>query len=230
MEKFKILKSKTILYAEDELGIQTQIAGILNLFFEKVIIVNNGKEAIDEFFKTHVDILMFDICMPRMNGLNAISQIRKIDKNIPVILVTAYDDKEYLKDAINLNVLRYIQKPFSKSQFLLILENLSSYFIQKNGTQKIKIAPNLIYDCVNKNILNGDEIRNLTKKEILAFEYLIQNRSKLVSFEELISVVYDFDNGSKETLKAIIKSLRKKIAPATIENRFASGYILNEYK
>jgi CheY-like chemotaxis protein len=72
-----ILSTKSVLYAEDEVEVSKNTIEILELFFNKVVYVQNGEDALDEFLCSHFDVLMFDICMPKMDGFQAIEQIRK---------------------------------------------------------------------------------------------------------------------------------------------------------
>lgn len=227
MKNIEILKTKNVLYAEDEVGIRQSVSEILRLFFDKVTLANDGKEALNLTFEQKFDVLMFDICMPKLDGLNALKEIRKTNNKIPAIIMSAHDEKHYLKEAINLNVFKYIDKPFSKEIFLNAMSDLADFFAQMLGKSQILLSENVFYDIVSKRILVENEIRNLTKKEYIALEKLIEKRAKVVSFDELLDTTYDFGKGNKDALKAVIKSLRKKIEPAVIENRFASGYILN---
>lgn len=227
MKNIEILKSKTILYAEDEPGIRQSVSGILDLFFGKIIVTDDGQKAVEIAYEQKVDILLFDICMPNLDGLSALKKIRDINNEIPALIMSAYDEKHYLKEAINLNVFRYIDKPFSKQVFLSTMNDLADFLVKKLGESNVMLHNNILYDVVNKNILTDDETRKLSKKEALILEKLIEKNPNLVSFAELLEATYEFGEGNKEALKAVIKSLRKKIAPAVIENRFASGYSLN---
>lgn len=230
MKNIEILKTKTILYAEDELGIRQSVSEILRLFFDKVVVTDDGKKALNLAYEQKFDVLMFDICMPNLNGLDALKEIRKTNNKVPAIIMSAYDEKHYLKEAINLNVFKYIDKPFSKEIFLNSMADLAQFFVQMLGECNTLLYENVFYDIVNKSILIKEETRNLTKKEYIVLEKLIEKRAKVVSFDELLDATYEFGEGSKDALKAVIKSLRKKIEPATIENRFGSGYLLDECK
>jgi len=87
-----ILSDKKVLYAEDEEGIRQNVAEILGLFFKKVVDVGDGVEALEEMMLSNYDVLIFDICLPNMDGLEAIKNIRIKNKKIPIIILSAHTE------------------------------------------------------------------------------------------------------------------------------------------
>ncbi len=136
MKKLKNLtKELSILYVEDDYDIRVQMENIFNKFFKKVIIAENGKEGLDTFNKNRLDIVITDIRMPIMDGLDMISEIKSLDQNIPIIITTAFNDTDYLMKAIELGIDKYIVKPVDRT---LTLNTL--YFVSKliNDRKKAK--------------------------------------------------------------------------------------------
>ncbi len=116
-----ILKSIVVLYVEDEVDVCTLTAGILDKFVSKVLVAANGLEGL-ELFKQHndknsdlekIDLVVTDINMPKMDGLEMIEEIHKLDSTIPSIVTTAHNDADFLKKAINLRVKGYVSKPLN---------------------------------------------------------------------------------------------------------------------
>ena len=144
-----ILKSLTVLYAEDDLVIQDSISRILKMFFKDVVIANDGKEAIENYNNKKIDILILDYVMPNLNGYETAKIVRKKDKKIPILITSAYTDKEKLLNAIELNLIKYIEKPILYNDLIKVFENIIKYI------EKLKILniPLNINWCKTKQYL-----------------------------------------------------------------------------
>ena len=114
----------SILYAEDEMAIQEQVANYLGKLFKEVYVASNGEEALKIYEEKNVDILLTDIHMPKMNGLQLIEKIKEINKEQEFIIISAFSETEYFINAINKNVHSYIIKPINYDQFNQALLNL----------------------------------------------------------------------------------------------------------
>lgn len=123
-------KSYSILYAEDDKEVRKNYVIYLESYFDKIYEADNGKDALIIYKDRKPDILLLDISMPLMNGIDTIKRIREVDNTTPIIILSAHSDKEFLFDAIKLNLVDYLVKPINRSEFKLIiektLENLES--------------------------------------------------------------------------------------------------------
>lgn len=108
-----LLKKLSILYVEDDETIRTELASLLTNFFTEVFVASDGDEGLSVYKKNKnkIDLIISDITMPKMSGIEMVKQIRDFDKEIAVIFATAYSDKEFLIDSIKLKVYNYIIKP-----------------------------------------------------------------------------------------------------------------------
>jgi signal transduction histidine kinase len=146
----KILKDITVLYAEDESIIQEGIIETLNLFDINVICVKDGQEGLSIFKSSNkkIDLILTDIKMPKLSGIGMIAEIRKIDKDIPIIITTAHQETSFLMESIELNVSAYVLKPIDiyKLEETLIkaieAKVLKEELIEKNEKLKIEIERN----------------------------------------------------------------------------------------
>jgi len=120
-----LLENLTILYVEDDQDTQRLIEKILNASAKEVYVASDGEEGLRLFKERQPDIVLTDICMPKMDGLEMSQEIKKITSNQPIGIFTAFDDPEYLKKASELNIGTYILKPFNRKQFFSSLEYLS---------------------------------------------------------------------------------------------------------
>lgn len=121
-------KDLSVLYAEDEPHTQEAMRSILSNFFKHVYVASNGEEGL-ELFKNHQpDLVLSDINMPKVNGLEMVQAIRSVDQEIPVMIITAYSDTQYLMDSIFLGIDRYVNKPLNDQEFfknlLVLLKNI----------------------------------------------------------------------------------------------------------
>lgn len=135
--KDSILKKSTLLYVEDEEILRNEISTLFESFFKEVIIASNGEEAL-EIFKNRqndIDILLTDINMPKMNGIELITQVRDIDQKIPILVCTAFNDSDILIRAIKLNINDYIIKPI---QMMTTLKICNKILTNRNNELLIK--------------------------------------------------------------------------------------------
>ncbi|WP_201768036.1 response regulator transcription factor [Lebetimonas sp. JS170] len=218
-----ILSDKKVLYAEDEDGIRNKVIDILEIFFERVVAVCNGKEAVEEMSFGNYDVLIFDICMPNMDGLDAVKKIRKKNKKIPVIILSAHTEQNYLWRAIELKITKFLIKPFNINNFLKALEKVALELVDYN--MNIKLKNGCIYNPAKKTVSYGNKNINLSKKESRLLEFLIQNANKVVSFDEISNYVWEYEYPSKEAVKSLVKEIRRKIGSQNIKNIYSIGYI-----
>jgi len=219
-----LLSDKKILYAEDEKGIRQNIVEILELFFQKVDAVADGIEAIEKFALESYDVLMFDISMPHMDGLEAIREIRKTHKKIPIIILSAHTEQAYLWRAVELKITKFITKPCNKEIMTDALKQAALELADFHTT--IHLTDKLLYNPYNKTVCCDNSVTKLSKSESRLLEYLIQHANESISYEMIYHYMWEFESPSKEAIKSIIKELRRKTDRSVIENIYGIGYML----
>lgn len=223
-DALNILSDKKVLYAEDEEGIRKNITEVLELFFQKVVAVSDGREALDEMTLNSYDILIFDICMPNMDGLEAIKKVRNSNKKIPIIILSAHTEQDYLWRAVELKITKYLTKPYDKDTLMNALKSAALELVDNN--LHIKLGSNYIYNPCTKSVLCGTENIKLSKSESRLLEYFIKRANQSVTFEDIYDYIWEFELPSKEAIKSIIKELRKKLGKESIKNIYGIGYML----
>lgn len=224
-----ILKNLTILYIEDEETIKENIKRTLLLFSNKIFDVKDIKSAKETLENQKIDIIISDINLPDETGIELIKEIRKTDKTLPIIILSAYTEKHYLLEATKLKLVDYLTKPmdFKTLQNALfkcvdeILEN--SRFI-------VSFKNRIIYNVLQKKLIdeNKDEEISLTAKEILLLDFLIKNNNRVVPIEELKSVIWDDEfEATESAFKNLLNKIRKKIGKESILNISGVGYKLD---
>jgi len=223
VELLNLLSNKKVLYAEDEFNLQSNVAEILELFFDEVIVASDGEEAIDAYDVHHPDVLILDICMPKLDGLEVVKYIRKNNKKVPIVLLSAHTEEMYLWRAVEKRICKYLKKPFNKELLLKALEACS-----------MELADYVVDICIGKGSYNqcnkifsvGNANIQLSKTESNLLEYLILRASKTVSFDDISEHLWGYEVLNKEAVKSLIKGIRRKIGKETIKNVYGIGYIL----
>jgi len=150
--KNSIINKSTILYVEDEEILREEISSLLDGFFQKVFIASNGEEAFEIYKKNidEIDIVITDINMPKINGIELISKIREINSTIPVLVCTAFNDAEIIIKAIRLGVNDYIIKPIQMITTLKvcnkILTNCNNELLIKKNLKELEDLKSVLED------------------------------------------------------------------------------------
>ncbi|WP_419764748.1 MAG: response regulator [Arcobacter sp.] len=150
--KNSIINKSTILYVEDEEILREEISSLLDGFFQKVFIASNGEEAFEVYEKNidDIDIVITDINMPKMNGIELTSKIREKNSNLPILICTAFNDAEILIKAIRLGVNDYIIKPIQMITTLKvcnkILTNCNNELLIKKHLKELEDLKTVLED------------------------------------------------------------------------------------
>ena len=224
-EKYEILKSKTVLYVEDDIQLQQNVLEILENFFDKVLVASDGDEAYDVYLENQnrIDIMITDINMPNTDGITLCRHIREYDKTLPIVVISAYTDTDYLLDSIDLNIVSYITKPFTTKKVLLLLDKFLEYF---KLSSHIIIGKNIKFDSERSVLLVDCEELQLTKKESTFIKLLSENR--LVTYDMMYEYMWDYDKApSQDAVKSFARKLKKKLPLNMFTNKKGVGYYLD---
>ncbi|TDX51563.1 response regulator transcription factor [Orenia marismortui] len=177
----------------------------------KVIVVNNGQEAINKFHEENPHLIILDIMLPKMNGWEVCQEIRK-QSNIPILMLTAKGEKDDKLKGLGIGADDYVTKPFDPDELVArvkaILRRAGN--IKRDGENLV--FPNLkINNKKHQVILKGQELE-LAPKEYDLLYFLSKHEKQVFSREHLLDRVWGFDFiGDIRTVDTHIKRLRKKI-------------------
>lgn len=219
----QILKNLKILFVEDEDIIRKRTVSSLKYIVEEVVEASNGKEALEILRFFTPDLIITDLEMPFMNGIELIKEIRKTNKELCIIVLTAHTSEKYLIQLIDMHIEKYIVKPVTLEKIIEALENFEDSSI-KNNTSKENLPDAYSYDWNQKILLHKDEEISITKKEILFLELLFKNMHNITSYEELQSVVWQDSIMTDNALRSLVRGLRKKLPKDFIYNLSGIGY------
>lgn len=207
---YKNLSTKTVLIAEDDLLSNENLSYMLEKIFENVISSHDGYDAYQQYLKHKPDIIFTDIEMPKVNGLDLVKKIRKIDIVTPIVIFTSFTEKHYLLMAVNLQLFSYIIKPITRSGLNNALEKLNRTFEKKESTYFF-LNGELFYDFERKNLQNQDSKVPLTYQESVLLEQFIRNKNMVLNSDMLEQVLDTSQSIQANALKLAISRLRKKL-------------------
>jgi YesN/AraC family two-component response regulator len=129
------LENLTILYVEDDADTQRLIKRILDASAKEVYIASDGEEGLRVYSERQPDIVLTDICMPKMDGLEMSKAIKEQNPLQPIAIFTAFNEPDYLKQAAEMDIGTYILKPFDREQFFNSLEYLAMIVESQKGEE-----------------------------------------------------------------------------------------------
>ena len=160
----KLYKNIKILYIEDDEIARENGLEYLENFFENIYEASDAIIALQLYEKHKPDIIITDIQMPKLNGLEFVKRIRQKDKKTQIIIITAFSDKDYLLKAIELGLVKYLVKPVREKEFEEALF-LSINAHERNESNIVKLDEFTFFDTFNKNLISNNEIIKLRAKE-----------------------------------------------------------------
>ena len=222
------LKDYTVLYAEDESIIRLNITQQLSRYFKKVYAVKDGEEALIMYNEIHPDVLMLDINMPKLSGLEIARKVRQNNKNIPIVIITAYTEEALLLDAVELNLCKYLVKPVSKAKLRDGLSRLEKTLLLLKEDIVI-LSCEYSWNKQTKKLYKENELIKLPHREQLLLTLMMDNFQQNVSIEDISAIVWEdkfMDEISINTIKKLVSSLRKKLPKNCLKSVYNSGYVL----
>jgi len=214
----------TLLYVEDEINIRNNLTESLTIIFKNVFSVENAELALEIYKTKHIDIILSDIGLPGMSGIDFVKIIRKDNKTIPIILLTAYTQTDILLEAVKLKLVSYLTKPITLDSLLKTLLDAKNEISNSNI---FKINNNIKYNIDKKILLKDDEDLHITASEDRLLNIFIENNNRTLSTEEIKNLLWDNSYYATDTaFKSLLNKLRKKIGVNKIKNISGIGYYL----
>lgn len=217
-----LLKNLNILYVEDDENIKYELSNLLKNFVNHIYTASDGQEGYEVFLnnQSKIDVIISDINMPKLSGIEMMQEIRKVNKEIPVIFATAYSDSAFLAEAIKVKVYDYIVKPINIRTLLTILNEIAYLQFQ----ERLIVAQRLDLQRYKEILENNNLIIKIDLKgtilyvnqlflEISSYEYdeiVNQNIQKIVHKEnqDIINTILNTIN-KNNSWKGNIKNINK---------------------
>ncbi|EAL2395059.1 response regulator transcription factor [Campylobacter jejuni] len=218
-------KELIILVVEDEVKARESMINILSERFSKVIGAQNGDEGLKKFKKFKPDLVITDIAMPIMDGLDMAREIKEISDDVPIVVLSAYSEKERLLSSIDIGIDKYLIKPVDIEELFKVLDYLIGEKIEAN--MLVKISEEYQFNKTKRTLIhNGKEIV-LTKKELAFISLLLKQPGVLVLHEDIKKNVWIGEHVSDTAVRTFIKRVRDKVGEDFIKNVPSLGYKIN---
>lgn len=218
---------KKIMIIEDDAIISKELYELLVNAGYEALILKDFLNAKEEILKSNIDLILLDINIPYQNGEQLLKEIRK-ESNIPVIMVTSRANETDEILSISYGADDYITKPYSPTILLLRIQNIFKRL--DNSTEILKYKD--LEVSPSRGILSKEnQILELTKNEMLIFQHLLNNQNRIVSRDELMTILWNNEEYINDNALTVnISRLRSKLEgfgyPNAIETRKGQGYIL----
>ncbi len=170
------------------------------------------------------DLFIFDINVPGKSGVELLEELRSFNDTTPAIVVTAYGDTKHLKASFDAGAHDHIRKPFELEELKLRIEKSRVLFhIEQDAP--VTLSDTLVYYPSKQIVSDGTKEQSLTPKEVELLEYFIAHPGRLISTEELVQNIWEFDQlPSDATLRSYIRKLREIIGSEKIITQRGMGY------
>ncbi|MEZ4854139.1 response regulator transcription factor [Flavobacterium sp.] len=217
-----------ILLVEDEIGIQNFLKQGLEEEGYSITTASTGKEGLQFFENEAFDLILLDWMLPEFTGIEVCIKIREINKQIPILFLTAKDTVQETIEGLKAGANDYIKKPFS---FEELLERIKIHFRNNKEEAILTLGKIQLNNDTFQTFVANEEV-NLTQREFELLRYLIQNKGKVCSRTSIIEDVWDihfeYDTG---VIDVFMNAIRKKLNLSKNEELIKTirgvGYIAN---
>jgi two-component system OmpR family response regulator len=209
--------TKSLLIIEDEDKIARLLE--LELTYEgyKVELARTGREGLEKILAQDWDLVLLDIMLPELNGLEVLRRIRNTDLNTPIILITARDATPDKVSGLDLGANDYITKPFEIEEVLArirscLRKSTQMEHIHESNKQKNLSIYELTVNPITREVVRENDSIELTPKEFDLLVYLLEHKNQVLTREQIINRVWGFDFiGDTNVVDVYVRYLRKKI-------------------
>jgi len=220
-----------VLLCEDEKDAREILSFYLNTIFEEVVVAEDGLEGLNIYKKnfekgTEFDLVLTDIKMPNMDGMEMLETIHEINKDQKFIIVSAYQDEEKLLKSINLRVLGYFVKPLNVDNVMGMLQKAKEEVLHDRESN-IHINEIYTYDKHEKLLYEEGKIVKLSKRETQVLDILMRSKGKIVKTDTFKEEIWGSTEKLDSTFRTVVKRLKDKVKREDfILSRKGQGYMV----
>ena len=219
------LNSLTVLFVEDEKELRNALEGAIGDEFAKFIVARDGDDGLKKFKKHKPDIVITDILMPIRDGLEMAKDIKQISRETPIIVLSAFSEKERLLKAIDVGIDKYLIKPIDPDELMLTVNYIADELLSLDKV--VELGSGYQFDKNRKVLVQEGKTIALTKKELLFISILVRNLGVFVLHEEIKKYVWTNKNVTDAAIRTFIKRVREKTGKEFIKNVPGLGYKIN---
>jgi len=204
-----------ILVVEDEAAIRAGLVDVFVFHGYEAEGVADGRAGLDRALAGTFDLVLLDVMLPEMNGFDVCNRVRELDRDLPIIMLTAKNDDADIIRGLSLGADDYVSKPFSVTQLVLrVRAVLRRSRVGTEQAQMLRFGDNVEIDVRNRSGRRGDEALAFTRRELEILQYLDAHADRPVSREELLAKVWGYARNlgiETRTVDIHVAKLRRKI-------------------
>ncbi|MGA1931427.1 response regulator transcription factor [Arcobacter sp. YIC-464] len=213
---------KILLLEDDKLFASTLEDFLEDEGFE-IDIAYDGEECLDLNYENKYDLYIFDINVPKINGLDLLQQLRQAGDETPSIFLTSYKDKETLHEGFLKGCDDYLKKPVDLDELILRIKAL--FKRNKKSFDAIKLTETLEFDSISKRVYENGVDLNLPIKVLELLELFIEHRGEIVTKQMIISKLWSVEEEYSEgSIRVYINSVKKLLGKESLSNIKGVGY------
>ena len=218
-----------LLYIEDEKEIRDTYFEYLETQFREVEVAVDGEEGYRKYQAFKPDIIVTDIMMPKIDGLELVKKIRTIDCETQIIVTTAVNDNSMLLQAVGLNMADYVIKPFTIEKLNIALDKAKARI--KNQPAQIKLSADIYWDNTTAKLYDGKNQIHLTKHEKYLMVILARNLNLEVDVFDIFDYIWpDYEKGyDPNKIRTLVKKVKDKLPKGALQNVYGGKYMLQNF-
>ncbi|PLY13838.1 MAG: DNA-binding response regulator [Sulfurimonas sp.] len=220
--KNRSLKDIKVLFVEDEENLARLLKEAIGDNFHSFILATDGINGIELFKKTKPDIVITDIMMPRLSGLDMAKELKRINPKIPIIILSAFSEKEKLFSAIDIGITKYFLKPFDIDELLDYISSIAP----RLSTKLVNLNEGFVFNKTTNSLYKNERFVPLSKNETKFLWLLLDNQNRVVD-DSIIKEELWGENVSDERIRTFIRRFRAKTSKKLIKNVKGVGYQLS---
>ncbi|MCK9473998.1 response regulator transcription factor [Sulfurimonas sp.] len=220
--KNRALKDIKVLLVEDEENLARLLKEAIGDNFYSFNIAVDGMQGLELFKKIKPDIVITDIMMPRLSGLDMAKEIKQSSPKTPIIILSAFSEKEKLFSAIDIGITKYFLKPFDTEELLEYIGSIAPKLSKKS----LKLSEDFVFNKGTNSLYKNDRYVSLSKNETKFLTLLLDGKNRVVGDEEIKESLWGEDVRD-ERVRTFIRRFREKTSKKFVKNVKGVGYKLS---
>jgi len=217
-----------ILLLEDEMMLRTSIKEYLTDLGYFVSDFSDGLKANEDLKQSQYDLLIFDINVPNLDGIEILKQLNELQTYTPTIFISANTDINTISEAFDLGAIDYLKKPFHLKELgIRIQKEIDN--LQHKGSKVIDLSKNYCISLETNTLYYAKEPQQLTNKKLQIIKYLALNIGIIINIDTLREYIWDNEPVSDATIRTELNRLKKVLKEDFIKNVKGVGYVIEKY-
>lgn len=215
------------MYVEDDEISRQYGEALIRRLFKIFYVAKDGIDAYTLYKKYKPSVIITDICMPYLNGIDLVKKIRQEDLHTHIIITSAHDDKHYLYEAANLQIDGYLIKPFTLASLVATIEKGIDRLQSLPTSSEILLYEGIMFDKTKRELNRNGRITSLGEKESELLSLLFDNQGSVVTKEQIAKVVWKHEEMTADAYRNLVNKLRTKLGNVPLETYRNIGLSLN---